>query len=158
MVLLPRRHREVWTALGHAGEETALLNALASDRGMPAIRPPYPAATGLRGAPTIVNNAETLAHVAWIASHSAEAFATAGTESSRGTKLVTLMGRVAEPGLIEVPLGISLLDLLEAGGGVVGAAKAAFVGGPGGGAIDAGAFQIGRKAAADGFDFGEFRH
>jgi NADH:ubiquinone oxidoreductase subunit F (NADH-binding) len=132
----------VWEGSGAyvAGEETALLNALAGDRGMPTIRPPYPAATGLRGAPTIVNNAETLAHVAWIASHSAEAFASTGTESSRGTKLVTLMGRVAEPGVIEVPLGISLLDLLEAGGGVVGAAKAAFVGGPGGGVIDAGAF------------------
>jgi NADH:ubiquinone oxidoreductase subunit F (NADH-binding) len=132
----------VWEGSGAyvAGEETALLNALAGDRGMPAIRPPYPATSGLRGVPTVVNNAETLAHVAWIASHSAEAFATTGTASSRGTKLVTLMGRVAEPGLIEVPLGITLLDLIEAGGGATGTPKAAFVGGPGGGAIDAGSF------------------
>jgi NADH:ubiquinone oxidoreductase subunit F (NADH-binding) len=123
-----------------AGEETALLNALAGDRGMPAIRPPYPASEGLWGAPTVVQNAETLAHVAWIASHSAEAFASAGTERSRGTKLVTIMGRVAEPGLVEVPLGISILDLLETAGGALGAPKAVFVGGPGGGAIDVGSF------------------
>ncbi|HEY6608281.1 MAG TPA: NADH-ubiquinone oxidoreductase-F iron-sulfur binding region domain-containing protein, partial [Candidatus Limnocylindria bacterium] len=123
-----------------AGEETALLNALAGDRGMPAIRPPFPASEGLWGAPTVVQNAETLAHVAWIASHSAEAFASAGTERSRGTKLVTLMGRVAEPGLVEVPLGISILDLLETAGGALGTPKAVFVGGPGGGAIDVGSF------------------
>ncbi|HEY8169930.1 MAG TPA: NADH-ubiquinone oxidoreductase-F iron-sulfur binding region domain-containing protein [Candidatus Limnocylindria bacterium] len=123
-----------------AGEETALLNALAGDRGMPAIRPPYPASEGLWGTPTVVQNAETLAHVAWIASHSAEAFASAGTERSRGTKLVTIMGRVAEPGLVEVPLGISILDLLETAGGALGAPKAVFVGGPGGGAIDVGSF------------------
>ncbi len=134
----------VWEGSGAyvAGEETALLNALSGDRGMPAIRPPYPAASGLRGDPTVVNNAETLAHVAWIASHSAEAFASIGTEASRGTKLVTIMGRVAEPGLIEVPLGISLLDLVEAAGGPTGKPKAVFVGGPGGGAIDAGSFTL----------------
>jgi NADH-quinone oxidoreductase subunit F len=134
----------VWEGSGAyvAGEETALLNALAGDRGMPAIRPPYPAASGLRGDPTVVNNAETLAHVAWIASHSAEAFASVGTEASRGTKLVTIMGRVAEPGLIEVPLGISLLDLVDAAGGPTGTPKAVFVGGPGGGAIDAGSFTL----------------
>ncbi len=132
----------VWEGSGAyvAGEETALLNALAGDRGMPAIRPPYPATEGLWNVPTVVQNAETLGHVAWIASHSAEAFASAGTEASRGTKLVTVMGRVGEPGLIEVPLGISLLDLLEAAGGATGTPKAVFVGGPGGGAIDVGSF------------------
>ena len=97
----------VWEGSGAyvAGEETALLNALAGDRGMPAIRPPYPATSGLWDVPTVVQNAETLAHVAWIVSHSAEAFASVGSEASRGTKLVTIMGRVAEPGLLEVPLG-----------------------------------------------------
>ena len=130
----------VWEGSGAyvAGEETALLNALSGDRGMPAIRPPYPATTGLWGVPTVVQNAETLAHVAWILSHSPEAFASVGSEASRGTKLVTIMGRVAEPGLLEVPLGTSLLDLLGMAGGGTGNTKAVFVGGPGGGAIDTG--------------------
>lgn len=120
-----------------AGEETALLNALDGDRGMPAIRPPFPAQRGLHDAPTVVQNAETLAHVAWILAHSSEAFASVGVDGSRGTKLVTMMGRVAEPGLIEVPLGTSLLDLLNLAGGGTGSTKALFVGGPGGGAVDA---------------------
>ena len=129
----------VWEGSGAyvAGEETALLNALDGDRGMPAIRPPYPAQRGLHDAPTVVQNAETLAHVAWILAHSSEAFASVGTEHSRGTKLVTVMGRVAQPGLVEVPLGTSLLDVLNLAGGGKGSAKALFVGGPGGGAIDA---------------------
>lgn len=124
-----------------AGEETALLAALAGDRGMPTIRPPYPSTRGLWGAPTVVQNAETLAHVAWILSHSAEAFATAGTESSRGTKLVTLLGRVAQPGLAEVAMGTPLLELLTIAGGGTGTTKAVFVGGPGGGAIEAGSLE-----------------
>lgn len=130
----------VWEGSGAyvAGEETALISALAGDRGMPLIRPPYPARTGLSGAPTAVQNAETLAHVAWIVSHSAEAFASVGSEQSRGTKLVTLMGKVAQPGLLEVPMGTPLLDILGMAGGGVGATKALFVGGPSGGAIDAG--------------------
>jgi NADH-quinone oxidoreductase subunit F len=134
----------VWEGSGAyvAGEETALLNALAGDRGMPAIRPPYPATRGLRGAPTVVQNAETLAHVAWIGAHSPDAFASVGSESSRGTKLVTLMGRIGNPGLIEVPLGTPLLSLLEMGGGGTGTTKAFFVGGPGGGAIEAGGLDL----------------
>jgi NADH-quinone oxidoreductase subunit F len=130
----------VWEGSGAyvAGEETALLNALAGDRGMPAIRPPYPAERGLQDAPTVVQNAETLAHAAWILAHSPEAFASAGSEASRGTKLVTIMGRVGQPGLVEVPLGTPLLDLLAMAGGGTGSTKALFVGGPGGGAIDAG--------------------
>ena len=130
----------VWEGSGAyvAGEETALLNALAGDRGMPAIRPPYPATSGLWDVPTVVQNAETLAHVAWIVSHSPEAFASVGSDASRGTKLVTIMGRVVEPGLLEVPLGTSLLDLVAMAGGGTGSTKAVFVGGPGGGAIDVG--------------------
>ena len=130
----------IWEGSGAyvAGEETALISALAGDRGMPLIRPPYPARTGLSGAPTAVQNAETLAHVAWIVSHSAEAFASVGSEASRGTKLVTLMGKVAQPGLLEVPMGTPLIDVLGMAGGGVGATKALFVGGPSGGAIDAG--------------------
>ena len=125
-----------------AGEETALINALAGDRGMPAIRPPFPATRGLDGAPTVVQNAETLAHAAWILAHSAEAFASVGSESTRGTKLVTEMGRVAEPGLVEVPFGTPLLELLGMAGGGTGATKALFIGGPGGGAIDAGSLTL----------------
>lgn len=140
----------VWEGSGAyvAGEETALLNALAGDRGMPAIRPPYPATLGLGGAPTVVQNGETLAHVAWILAHSAEAFGSVGPEGARGTKLVTLMGRVAQPGLAEVPLGTPLIDLLALAGGGTGTTKALFVGGPGGGAIDAGSLTIGYDYAS----------
>ena len=135
----------VWEGSGAyvAGEETALLNALAGDRGMPAIRPPYPAERGPSGAPTVVQNAETLAHVAWILAHSPDAFASVGIEGSRGTKLVTIMGHVAQPGLVEVPLGTPLIDLLTLAGGGTATTKALFVGGPGGGAIDAGSLTIG---------------
>ena len=134
----------VWEGSGAyvAGEETALINALEGDRGMPLIRPPYPAQKGLWGAPTIVQNGETLAHVAWIMAHSAEAFASVGAEGSRGTKLVTVMGRVGEPGLLEVALGTPLLDVLGMAGGGTGTTKALFVGGPGGGAIDAGSLNM----------------
>ncbi len=120
-----------------AGEETALLHALQGDRGMPMIRPPYPAERGLWGVPTVMQNAETLAHVAWILAQSAHAFASVGTERSKGTKLVTLFGKLAEAGVVEVPLGMPLRDVLRAGGGGTGTTKALFIGGPGGGAINA---------------------
>lgn len=134
----------VWEGSGAyvAGEETALISALSGDRGMPLIRPPYPASKGLWGVPTVVQNAETLAHVAWILAHSPEAFASVGSEGNRGTKLVTIMGRVGEPGLLEVPLGTPLLDLLGMAGGGTGTTKALIVGGPGGGAIDAGSLDL----------------
>ena len=130
----------VWegsTSLVH-GEETALIAALSGDRGMPVIRPPYPTERGLRNQPTTVQNGETLAHAAWILSHSVEAFRAVGSEASPGTKLVTVLGKVSEPGLIEVPLGTPLLDLLTQAGAMRGTTKALFVGGPGGGAVEAG--------------------
>ena len=129
----------VWEGSGAyvAGEETALINALQGDRGMPLIRPPYPATRGLWGVPTTVQNAETLAHAAWIVAHSADAFASLGSDGSRGTKIVTIMGHVGEPGVAEVALGTPLHGLVNVAGGAVGTAKAVFVGGPGGGAIDA---------------------
>jgi NADH-quinone oxidoreductase subunit F len=123
-----------------AGQETALLAALAGDRGMPLIRPPYPAERGFMAAPTVVQNAETLGHVAWILQHSAEAFRTVGSETSRGTKLVSIFGKVGESGVLEVPLGTPLLQLLQLAGGGTGTTKAMFIGGTGGGAIDASAF------------------
>ncbi|HEX7067440.1 MAG TPA: NADH-ubiquinone oxidoreductase-F iron-sulfur binding region domain-containing protein [Candidatus Limnocylindria bacterium] len=130
----------IWEGSGAyvAGEETALIAALSGDRGMPLIRPPYPTERGLWTVPSVVQNAETLAHAAWILSHSADAFASVGTDTSRGTKLVTVMGRVAEPGLLEVPLGTPLRELVAMAGGPTGTTKALFVGGPGGGALDAG--------------------
>ena len=130
----------VWegsTSMVH-GEETALIAALSGDRGMPVIRPPYPTERGLHGQPTVVQNGETLAHAAWILNHSAEAFTGAGSESSPGTKLVTVLGKVAEPGLVEVSMGTPLLDLLAEAGAMRGSTKALFVGGPGGGAVEAG--------------------
>jgi NADH-quinone oxidoreductase subunit F len=130
----------VWEGSGAyvAGEETALIHALQGDRGMPFIRPPYPAERGLWQSPTVVQNGETLAHVAWIMAHSPDAFASVGSTQSRGTKLITIYGKVAEPGLLEVPLGTPLEDVISMAGGPTGATKALFVGGPGGGAIDAG--------------------
>ena len=134
----------VWEGSGAyvAGEETALISALAGDRGMPLIRPPYPARDGLWGAPTLVQNAETLAHVAWILAHSPDAFASVGSESSPGTKLVTVMGKVGEPGLLEVPFGTSISDMVGMAGGGTGTTKAVFVGGPGGGALDAASLDV----------------
>jgi NADH-quinone oxidoreductase subunit F len=129
----------VWEGSGAlvAGEETALLAALAGDRGMPVIRPPYPTEVGLGGAPTTVQSGETLAHAAWILIHSAEAFGSAGSESSKGTKLVSVFGKVAEPGLLEVPLGTPLVEIVAMAGGATGSTKAVFVGGAGGGALAA---------------------
>jgi NADH:ubiquinone oxidoreductase subunit F (NADH-binding) len=120
-----------------AGEETALLAALGGDRGMPVIRPPYPATRGLWGVPTLVQNAETLAHVAWILAHSPDAFASMGREGNRGTKLVTMLGKVGQPGVVEVALGTPLGELIPLAGGATGTVKALFVGGPGSGAVGA---------------------
>jgi NADH-quinone oxidoreductase subunit F len=130
----------VWEGSGAlvAGEESALLAALAGDRGMPVIRPPYPTEKGLWGAPTTVQNGETVAHAAWILAHSAEAFANLGTKASPGTRLVSIYGRVNEPGLVEVPMGMPLGDIIGLAGGPVGTTKAVFVGGSGGGALAAG--------------------
>lgn len=129
----------VWEGSGAyvAGEETALIHALQGDRGMPLIRPPFPAERGLWGVPSVVQNAETLAHAAWILSHSVEAFAARGGAGSTGTKLVTIMGHVADPGVAEVPFGTPLRDVIALAGNATGATKAVFAGGPGGGAIDA---------------------
>ena len=120
-----------------AGEETALLAALAGDRGMPVIRPPYPTERGLRGLPTTVQNGETLAHAAWIARHGAKKFRAVGSPASPGTKLVSIYGRVAQGGLAEVALGTPLAAIVALAGGATGSAKAVFVGGPGGGALAA---------------------
>ncbi|MBI2192232.1 MAG: NAD(P)H-dependent oxidoreductase subunit E [Planctomycetes bacterium] len=122
------------------GEETALIESLEGRRGIPRLRPPYPVESGLRGLPTLVQNVETLAVVPWILRNGAEAFATLGTEKSRGTKVFALAGKVNRGGLIEVPMGITLREIVEEiGGGVAGGRrfKAVLIGGPSGGCVPA---------------------
>ena len=120
------------------GEETALLASIEGRRGMPRLRPPYPARRGLWGKPTCVNNVETFACVPWILRHGPEAFAALGTDTSRGTKVFALAGKVVRGGLIEVPMGITLRQIVEdIGGGIADGQrlKAVQVGGPSGGCI-----------------------
>ena len=101
------------------GEETALIASLEGGRGMPKLRPPYPASRGLHGRPTLVNNVETFATVPWILRRGGAAFAAMGTDSSRGTKVFALAGKVARGGLIEVPMGVTLRQIVQdIGGGV----------------------------------------
>jgi NADH-quinone oxidoreductase subunit F len=122
------------------GEETALLFSLEGKVGEPRIRPPYPAVQGLWGKPTNINNVETWANVPWIVSHGAEAYGEIGTEGSKGTKIFSLVGKIVNTGLVEVPMGISLRKIIyEIGGGIPGekAFKAVQTGGPSGGCIPA---------------------
>ena len=122
------------------GEETALLASLEGRRGMPRLRPPYPAESGLWGQPTSVNNVETYAMVPWIFRNGPEAFARLGTQTSKGTKVFALAGKVARGGLIEVPMGITVRQIVEEiGGGVAGGRtfKAVQIGGPSGGCVPA---------------------
>jgi NADH-quinone oxidoreductase subunit F len=114
------------------GEETVLLKAIQNKRAQPDQRPPYPSEKGLYGRPTVVNNVETLALVPWIVANGAAAFAEIGDGENPGTTLVQITGAVKTPGVVEVPLGMSLKRMLDAAGGV-GDAKAVLVGGPAGG-------------------------
>lgn len=123
-----------------SGEETGLLAAVEGRRSMPRFRPPYPAQSGLWGRPTCINNVETFALVPWILRHGAEAFARVGTDASKGTKVFSLAGKVVRGGLIEVPMGVTLRDIVEEiGGGVPEGRtfKAVQVGGPSGGCLPA---------------------
>ena len=122
------------------GEESALIASIEGRRGMPSFRPPFPAEKGLHGCPTLVNNAETYSMLSWIIRNGAEAFAALGTEHSKGTKVFSLAGKVARGGLIEVPMGITIREVVEQiGGGVADGRtfKAVQVGGPSGGCIPA---------------------
>jgi NADH-quinone oxidoreductase subunit F len=122
------------------GEETALMMSIEGRRGMPNFRPPFPAQSGLWGKPTNINNVETLANVPWIILHGAGAFSAYGTEKSKGTKVFALAGKVARGGLIEVPMGISLKEIVfDIGGGTSSGLdfKAVQIGGPSGGVIPA---------------------
>ena len=122
------------------GEESALIASLEGRRGMPNFRPPFPAERGLNGCPTLVSNAETYSLVPWIVHNGAEAFANLGTEQSKGTKVFSLAGKIERGGLIEVPMGITIREVVEQiGGGVAGGRefKAVQIGGPSGGCIPA---------------------
>ncbi len=122
------------------GEETALIASIEGRRGMPRPRPPFPAIGGLHGKPSNINNVETLANVSAILAMGSEAYAANGTEKSRGTKTFALAGKIARTGLIEVPLGMTLREIVFGiGGGVPGgkAFKAVQTGGPSGGCIPA---------------------
>jgi len=120
------------------GEETALLNSIEGDRGTPRPRPPFPAISGLEGKPTLINNVETFANVPHILLHGGEEFASIGTEKSKGTKVFAITGKIENTGLIEVPMGITLREIVyDIGGGIPGGRqfKAVQTGGPSGGCI-----------------------
>ena len=120
------------------GEETALLQSIEGNRGMPKPRPPFPAVKGLWGCPTVINNVETLANIPVIINKGAEWFSKIGTETSKGTKVFALTGKVNNSGLIEVPMGTTLREIIfDIGGGIRGGHefKAAQTGGPSGGII-----------------------
>lgn len=120
------------------GEETALLNSIEGKRGMPRPRPPFPAVKGLWGKPSIINNVETLADVSWILREGADKFASIGTQGSKGTKVFALGGKVNNVGLVEVPMGTTLRELIfDIGGGIPNGKKfkAIQTGGPSGGCL-----------------------
>ncbi len=122
------------------GEETALIASIEGKRGTPRLRPPYPTESGLWDKPTLINNVETFAVVPWIIRNGAEAFAAYGTEKSKGTKVFALAGKVVRGGLIEVPMGISIREIVEEiGGGPPDGKrfKAVQIGGPSGGCVPA---------------------
>jgi len=120
------------------GEETALIASIEGLRGQPRPRPPYPAVSGLWGAPTLINNVETFANIAPILRKGAEWYAAIGTEKSKGTKVFALTGKIANTGLVEIPMGMSLREIIfSIGGGVPDGRKfkAVQTGGPSGGCI-----------------------
>ncbi len=120
------------------GEETALMASIEGRRGMPRPRPPFPAVSGLFGCPTIVNNVETFCNVPHLLREGAAAFAAIGTATSKGTKVFALTGKVKNSGLVEVPMGTTLREIIfDVGGGIPGgkAFKAVQSGGPSGGCI-----------------------
>lgn len=122
------------------GEETALIESLEGHRGMPRLKPPFPAQSGYWKKPSNINNVETFANVSWIINNGGEAFAAMGTEGSKGTKVFAVTGKVKRSGLVEIPMGKTLRDVIfDIGGGMKGDKpfKAVQMGGPSGGCIPA---------------------
>jgi len=126
------------------GEETALIHSIEGLRGVPRPRPPYPTEQGLWDCPTLINNVETLANIPPIIRHGADWFAGIGTEKSKGTKVFALAGKIRNTGLVEVPMGTTLRQIVEeiGGGPPQGTIKAVQTGGPSGGCIPADALDI----------------
>jgi NADH-quinone oxidoreductase subunit F len=123
------------------GEETALMASIEGHRGMPRIRPPFPAQSGLWGKPTNINNVETFANIPWIVLNGGGAFAAFGTDDSKGTKVFAMAGKVKRTGLVEVPMGLTINEIIfEVCGGIMNDKKfkAVQMGGPSGGCIPAG--------------------
>ena len=122
------------------GEETALIASIEGRRGTPSIRPPYPAVKGLWGKPTVINNVETLANLPWIIQNKPESFSSIGTEKSKGTKVFAVTGKAKRTGLVEVPMGITINEIIyDICDGIKGDKKfkAVQMGGPSGGCIPA---------------------
>mgnify|MGYP000000200413 FL=1 len=122
------------------GEETALIESLEGHRGMPRLKPPFPAQSGYMGKPSNINNVETFANVTWIINNGGEAFASIGTQTSKGTKVFALTGKIRRGGLVEIPMGKTLRDVIfDIGGGIRGDKefKGVQLGGPSGGCIPA---------------------
>lgn len=120
------------------GEETALMHSIEGKRGEPTLKPPYPAEKGLYGCPTVINNVETLANVAQIINNGAEWFSSIGTDDSKGTKVFALTGKIRNSGLIELPMGTTIREIIyDIGGGIPNDKefKAVQMGGPSGGCI-----------------------
>ncbi|MGR3178950.1 MAG: NADH-ubiquinone oxidoreductase-F iron-sulfur binding region domain-containing protein, partial [Candidatus Anammoxibacter sp.] len=139
-------HLEIIESAGAfvCGEETALISFIEDSRGMPDQKPPYPAISGLNGKPTIVNNVETLANIAPLILDGAKRFSKLGTDKSTGTKLYVLEGNTNNTGLVEVPFGSSLRDLISIGGGIAKGRdfKTALIGGPSGGFVPKGFLDV----------------
>ena len=122
------------------GEETALIASLEGERGMPRLKPPFPAQSGYWAKPSNINNVETYANVAWIINNGGEAFAAMGTPNSKGTKVFALTGKIKKGGLVEIPMGATIRDVIfDIGGGIKNDKKykAVQMGGPSGGCIPA---------------------
>lgn len=120
------------------GEETALIESLEGKRGMPRLKPPFPAQCGYNDQPSNINNVETFANVSWIILNGGDKFAAMGTENSKGTKVFALTGKIKRGGLVEVPMGMTIRDIIyDIGGGIRGGrqCKAVQLGGPSGGCV-----------------------
>jgi len=133
---------DIWIKAGAGafvcGEETALIASLEGQRGMPRLKPPFPAQKGFWNKPTNINNVETFANIPWIFLNGGAAFAAMGTEKSKGTKVFALAGKIKKGGLVEIPMGLTLREVIfDIGGGILNdkKAKAVQMGGPSGGCI-----------------------
>ncbi|HQN73188.1 MAG TPA: SLBB domain-containing protein, partial [bacterium] len=125
------------------GEETAMINSLEGKRGTPRFRPPFPTDSGYKGYPSLINNVETFANIPVLINEGGESYALIGTQGSKGTKLFALAGDIKNPGLVEVPMGITIGEIVyDLGGAERGSVKAVQIGGPSGGCIPEDKFDI----------------